>query len=180
MFDELENTVIGVAKHLAKTDHEQKQKWSNTVWTEQLIFHLGNLGHDRGFYVCGGGCARFDKCGQGEWLYDLVWLKLQNGYQGELVDVPMILESEWDEKIEGVEEDFYKLLVGRAQHRVMIFQQKNAEILTRISRRLKELVVKFSYTQPGDRYLLLGLSWLTKLSWQTYLLSRHLVTGLRY
>jgi hypothetical protein len=43
-----------------------------------------------------------------------------------VIDVPMILESEWNLKVDEVEADFSKLLLGRADRRVMVFQQRDA------------------------------------------------------
>jgi hypothetical protein len=67
--------------------------------------------------------------------------------------VPLILESEWLASEEGIEYDFRKLLLGRAQHRVMIFQHRNVPF---ILDKLKKQVQTFCRTESGDRYLFLG------------------------
>ncbi len=120
-------------------------------FTQNLIVALGQLGKSRGHEVCGGGCLDF---GRGEWLYDLVWLKHRDGF---VVDVPLILESEWSHHYSDITYDFRKLLVGRAQHRIMVFQQ-GPHLVEGVFRRLAEEVRTFSLTQAGDRYLLLGLT----------------------
>jgi hypothetical protein len=153
--DDLETAIIAAADQIATRGREEK--WpTDRVWTEQLLRQLANVGHEQHFYVCGKGSALF---GQGEWVYDLVWLKLENETHGDLLDAPLILESEWSVNLKDVEEDFYKLLIGRARHRVMVFQQKNADVLKSISTRLRDIVLKFEGTKEGDRYLFIGLSW---------------------
>ena len=52
-----------------------------------------------------------------------------------------------------IDEDFQKLLLSRAQHRVMIFQHNDVQ---RVFETIKDQVRKCRRTEPGDRYLLLG------------------------
>lgn len=63
------------------------------------------MGSDQGFRTYASGC---DKADWGEWLYDLVWLRMEDGH---VVDVPLIMESEWDRN--GLMDDFAKLVVGQ-------------------------------------------------------------------
>jgi hypothetical protein len=152
--DDLEKGIITEANRIA--DQGVGENWlSEGEWTKRLILGLSGLGHSQRFYVCGRGCRAF---GQGEWLYDLVWLKLESEKTGDITDVPMILESEWSPWPANIEEDFYKLLIGRAQHRVMIFQQSSAQALDKITERFRQIIRTFSGTRNGDRYLFLGFS----------------------
>jgi hypothetical protein len=152
--DDLENGIITEANRIA--EQGAGENWSSErEWTTRLVLGLSELGHSQGFYVCGRGCRAF---GQGEWLYDLLWLKLQNEKTGDIVDVPMILESEWSPRPVNIEEDFYKLLIGRAQHRVMIFQQSSAQALDKLTERFRQIIRTFSGTRDGDRYLFLGFN----------------------
>jgi hypothetical protein len=147
--DDVELEIIQTTMRVG--DQGQQERWpQERLWTQNLISALGQLGYSKQYHVCGRGCRDY---GQGEWLYDLVWLKNVDNF---IVDVPLILESEWSHRYTDISEDFGKLLVGRAQHRVMIFQQNNVDA---IFRRLTEEVRNFSLTQVGDRYLFLGLNW---------------------
>ena len=127
------------------------EKWpSDRIWAGDLISALGRLGQERNYYVCGKHGHKYG--GQDEWLYDLVWL-LQSR-DGVIVDVPLILESEWGVKSKDRREDFEKLLLSRAQHRVMVFQQRSD--MERICDRYIEQVQRFGLTRAGDRYLFVG------------------------
>lgn len=152
--DELEQAVINCAIGVAQRAVADNS--SDKTWTENLISTLAKLGQGRNYYVCGHRCHEYG--GQGEWLYDLVWLENHDGF---IVDVPLILESEWRVDSKGILEDFEKLLVGRAQHRVMIFQQKSD--VKRISDRCIEQVRRFGQTRAGDRYLFLGFEYTQKV-----------------
>jgi hypothetical protein len=135
------------------------EKWpSDRIWTGDLISALGRLGQERNYYVCGKHGHKYG--GQDEWLYDLVWL-LQSS-DGVIVDVPLILESEWGVKrSEDIREDFEKLLLGRAQHRVMVFQQRSD--VKRVCDRYIEKMQRFGLTQVGDRYLFVGFDYTEKV-----------------
>src|SRR4051812_20281726 len=112
--DDVEDAVLNRAKSVA--EQGAREGWnSERVWTRNLILALGHLGHKRGYHICGGGCAQY---GEGGWLYDLVWLQNWNKF---VIDVPLILECEWLTRYIDISQDFEKLLVGRARHRVMVF-----------------------------------------------------------
>src|SRR3954453_2659119 len=133
----------GVQTAMQIADQGKIEKWPNDkLWTEKLIVALGHLVHKKEYCVCGKECKHY---GHGEWLYDLVWLQNSNGF---VVDAPLILESRWLIGYKNISEDFEKLLLGRARHRVMVFQQKEAE---GIFNRLLEEVRNFALTQDGDR-----------------------------
>jgi hypothetical protein len=142
--DDIEKTIIQAASDIARQCSERQ--FSDRLWTQTLIAELGSLGSKLRYHVCGQGCAAY---GQGEWLYDMVWLEIKDS---ALVDIQLILESEWGNEID-IREDFLKLLVGRAQHRVMVFQ--NASVEPVFSRLIKD-VQAFQRTENGDRYLLIG------------------------
>jgi hypothetical protein len=140
--DEIEIAIVEVAKAVA--ERATKEKWpGDKDWTRELFKELGRLGESKGFSVC---CSGH---GEPEWLYDLVWLKRE---EGVIIDVPLILESEWSGRSKIIR-DFEKLLLGRARHRVMVFQHATSKGLQRILASLKMEVRKFNRTQSGDRYL---------------------------
>lgn len=86
-----------------------------------------------------------------------MWLSCKEG--GLIADVSLVLESEWATDQKSIDEDFQKLLLARAEHRVMIFQQKTLPDVEDVYDHLSRQISAFSRSQPGDRYLLAGLNW---------------------
>jgi hypothetical protein len=92
--------------------------------------------------------------GNREFLYDLVWLTYgDDGFR--MTGVPLVLECEWG-RLPDVDYDFEKLLLARADHRVMIFQGTDPE---QHFNRMIERVRHCGLTRSGDRYLLLCFDW---------------------
>lgn len=112
-------------------------------WTREVIGHLASLGHRIGFQPCA------HQCDHGEFLFDLVWLK-RNGQTIE--HVPLVVECEWGTD-EYIVEDFEKLLVARADHRLMIFDGTNVRDPDKLIERLFQAIRTFAKTLPSDRYL---------------------------
>ncbi len=135
---EIINGVNGVVEKAVAED------WPDSWWTKEILVTVGALGKRHGYYTCGPGGNQ-----QG-WLYDYVWI------DGERV--PLVLESGWGGPSQ-IDDDFQKLRIARAEHRVMIFQGKNID---QKFDNLAEQVRAFAYTQAGDRYLMLGFDWVTK------------------
>jgi hypothetical protein len=117
---------------------------SDAAWTRAIKNSLGRLGVSLGYTVYAAECD-FEE--NGEWLFDMVWLE-----QDEWVrSVPLVMESEWTPK--EVWDDFEKLLVARADHRVMVlWARTETQARTRIEELIKG-VAAYRRTEPGDRYL---------------------------
>lgn len=151
--DEIEADILKILHSLPLSVLEGGWK-SDRTWTSELKLKIGLLGKNHGYYICASGWGLPD--GQGEWLYDLVWLSIRGQ---SIVDVPLVLESEWAIDLKNIDEDFSKLLLARAQHRVMIFQQRTLSDVEKVFDFLSNQISVFSRSQPGDRYLLTGLNW---------------------
>jgi hypothetical protein len=148
--DDVEMEIIRIAMEVpTRADAE---KWGNKLWTKNLIFPLGQLGKQLGYYVCAARSLELEK-DQGAWLYDLAWLEYSDGNKC-LIGLPLILESEWSARDGYIDDDFQKLLVARAEHRVMICQGSDPD---RHFKRFAKQVRNCGLTQAGDRYLLLCL-----------------------
>jgi len=109
--------------------------------------------HGLGYVVCASECKGADN---GEWLFDLTWVaerKLPNGGT-EFIDMPLVVESEWNEDFEEeILSDFDKLMVARAWLRVMIFQGPDSQTKMRCFDGLRERIQAFVGSQSGGRYL---------------------------
>jgi hypothetical protein len=127
----------------------ETEGWDTTRWTVEVKLRIGTLGRHHGYEVY---AHEFREAGRSEWLFDLTWLKKdRNGFSSAL---PLILESKWGDPGE-VSDDFQKLMVARARHRVIVFDQGRGE---RMMDGLLEEVRHFEGSTPGDRYLFAGWS----------------------
>ncbi len=95
---------------------------TNREWTRQLKEDIGTLGTANGWQVCTSGFAGQFDC---EWLYDLVWYRNDHG---NLSEVYLVLESEWQEDDFAIKYDFEKLLLAKAALKVMVFQAYDQNI----------------------------------------------------
>lgn len=121
-------------------------------WTAAVKTRLCETGGMFGYWVG----ARADEVAEnkrdgGEWLYDVVWLD----YEGDfLISVPLVAECEWNPHIDWIEEDFQKLLLARADVRVMVFTGNEPENSREIATNLIGQIGRFRETLDGDTWLL--------------------------
>ena len=164
----VQDSLDGMLKETKEVEPEQLEstKW----WTKQVMTALCSWGIKnlkKGFWV-GASIIRDEvdmkelarnnggKIG-GEWLYDLTFLE----YDDEcLKRVPLVAESEWNDRKDKIFEDFEKLLVARADVRVMIFNgnrfRSEGETSIKSGRleKFKKYITECEHTQAGDTYLL--------------------------
>ena len=105
----------------------------------------------------------------GEWLWDITWRKEND--KSQMVDMSLVAECEFSKMtVAGIVEDFQKLLVARADVRLMIHEHFTDEILNdddspaeekhrapAMANHLAQHVQAFGYTQSDDVYLLIAL-----------------------
>ena len=118
--------------------------WDTRTWTHQVKARLVLLGRKGGYQTCTNGIvqgAQWDK----EWLYDLVWVHASDDFVVQ--DVFLVAEIEW-KGTRAIQQDFQKLLLARADCRVMIFDD-TADLRDQ----LIEQARTFGKSRPGDRYL---------------------------
>ena len=138
--------------------------WTKQVMTALCLWGFENL--KRGFWIGAsrtGDTETMKKCAehyggkfQGEWLYDLIFLEYDD--HGCLERTPLVAECEWGNKDE-IDDDFQKLLVARANVRVMIFNGNHYRTEGKSSIELNELevftdaITNCKHTKIGDTYL---------------------------
>lgn len=128
--------------------HERSKCWSNAKhtlpeYTHEVKNSLRGIGDNLGFTVCGSD----ENHG---WLYDLCWREQDKGLDRSM---PLAMESEWAQGFCAILEDFQKLLVSRADHRVFICSQPTPEDWMDCLVLLIEQIRRHRETKKGDRYL---------------------------
>ncbi len=97
---------------------------SDSGWTAKIKKGFLELGKKFDYETCPDECNR-------QWLYDLIWFK--NNEYNHLVELSLVLESEWSKNIYEIKYDFEKLLVAKAPIKVMICQENgNVEDLIKM------------------------------------------------
>jgi hypothetical protein len=105
-------------------------------------------------YVCAGQCNNADW--PEEWLYDLLWLRVhQTEDKTTILDSPLVAEIEWASALDNgpIRHDFQKLLIARADLRLMIFRAPDSKQGRTIVQELVEQIGTYAHTKRGDRYL---------------------------
>ncbi len=93
----------------------------------------------------------------GEWLYDLVWYEIANeGSKRNIKNIHLIMESEWLINTMEIMGDFEKLIQGRSEHRVMIFQKANESEVKIVMDEFRYTICNYKHSQKGDRYIFAG------------------------
>jgi hypothetical protein len=140
-YSETEREIVTSLTQLAKSLPDVPAGHGN--WTREIIGNLAGLARRSGLQPCAHGCDH------GEFLFDLVWLT-RNGEA--LEGVSLVAECEWGTD-QYVVADFEKLLLARADHRLLIFDGTNVHDADRLIERLRHAIHGFAKTRPGDRYL---------------------------
>ncbi len=95
-------------------------KGNDAEWTRATFCALEEIGNQLGYKS-----LYSNKCGgPGEWLWDFVWIEHDPTSQN-IMALPLVVESEWTTS--NVQYDFEKLIVSRAQLRLIIFQAQSKE-----------------------------------------------------
>lgn len=160
----LQSTIDADRDQLESTDW-----WTNQVMTALFDWGIRNL--KKGFVIClstkyhstdmqdrarvRGGRV------QGEWLFDFTCLEYDD--KGYLTGVPLVAECEWNDSKDYIDDDFQKLLLARADVRLMIFngnryrceedRSSNREIPIKMNELLCHIKT-CEHTRAGDTYLL--------------------------
>jgi hypothetical protein len=120
-------------------------------WTKEFKRALIEMGRKAGYKVCASGSHH--EC-EPEWLFDLTWYKEDGeGVEKRLVDVPLIVECEWNSSMNHIRGDFEKLVVSNASHRLMICQSRKQNMPS-LKNYFEKAVNSYTLGRPGDRYLI--------------------------
>ena len=66
------------------------------------------------------------------------------------------MECEWDQSEDAIRWDFDKLVVAKADHKLVVFNQRTLESVKWMMEKLLERIRHFDDKLPGERYLMAG------------------------
>ncbi|HMU88272.1 MAG TPA: hypothetical protein PKC11_11700 [Agitococcus sp.] len=135
-------------------ERSKAESWSpSTDWTSAVKRSLCDLAASKNL----ASCASIDNADYSEWLYDVVWLETQEGAKDttNVIDCVLVCESEWG-NVGHIRDDFQKLLLAKADYRLMIFQANSLDGFNKILLQLKEQICLFKKSVISDRYLFVG------------------------
>ena len=161
--DDLVNRIVAEFRGLEQELQRNPDDWpqSSGQWTKEVLLTFCKLGRELGYTVWATGnspnLVPDEWRDGGEFLYDASWHESDNC--GRTISLPMVAESEWG-GLEEVEYDFQKLLLARAEVRVMVYyskglQRTRCDYDQKYRDRLCELVAAFNGKQK-DTYLLVA------------------------
>jgi hypothetical protein len=122
----------------------------NREWTNAVKLAVAGIMSARGCIVyTNGGLA--DTRGE-EWVFDLC--ACHQDAAGRLIDIDLVLESEWSSNLHAQQWDFQKLLLARAKLRVFVTEVANQNNVTGVFERCTDEVEASNLPLNGDRFLL--------------------------
>jgi hypothetical protein len=125
---------------------------SNREWTKRVKECLCTLGKQNGYRIAASHCAGADTA---EWIYDMVWASVQDD-PWQFWEMPLAMQCEWSTHSDDIVWHFEKLLVAKAHHKLMVFQQAVESDVRDVMEQLKTMVKAFKTSFQGERYLLAG------------------------
>jgi hypothetical protein len=161
-----------IRQMFAKFPTQSALGYTDREWTKQIMGQLGELGVAHGWEVCAGGFSgRFER----GWLYDLVWYRNEprGDSSGNLAEVFLVLECEWQKNLRSIKFDFEKLLLAKAALKVMIFQSHNRNASTHVAE-LRKAIDMFHARDSSEIYIL------ASFNNSTYQFDVHQITGDSY
>jgi hypothetical protein len=156
--DDVEREIM--SELLTASSVGQQFGWDNRAWTRGVKNAIVAVGKRLNHRTAGNGCDSDDGC---EWLYDVLWYKVDDAF---LRDVLLVAESEWGD-LKAIKCDFEKLLVARADHRVMVFESNGIVGIRDIVANIVAWVRNYRRSERTDRFLLAG--WAVN-HWQFFLI----------
>jgi len=115
---EIEDDILEVFKSITGQLSFSKPK---KEWTKAILLAIGTLGKKHGCHVCG-----LREHFEPAFLYDLSWYI--NDAEYRLLDMPLVLESEWSDRYSYIKFDFEKLLIAKSKFKIMVFKASGNKV----------------------------------------------------
>ncbi|MBA4196515.1 MAG: hypothetical protein C0459_03070 [Chitinophaga sp.] len=144
-FNQIENKLINLFNEFVN-EVDEKKIYGDRLWTKELKKRIAKLGLDEKYQVATSG---FKDTYEPEWLFDLTWYS-EDDFK-RLKKLHLVVESEWDRKYSGIKYDFEKLLIAKADLKLLICQSSH-DNLNELFLKFEDAINAFSNTK-GDRYL---------------------------
>lgn len=152
MLKALEGEIRGLLDAIARDYSASPPVQPDGTWTRDIKQRLCDLGRQWGCDVSATGC---EGAYLHHWLLDVV---LSRGRGDELLDVLLVMGSEWSRDRDEITWDFGELLLAKAGLKLFLYQQPDRTLLDEITATLERLTRAFRRASPGERYLLAGFS----------------------
>lgn len=132
-----------------KTNPDNIDKWldKDKFWTKIIKESFGELGKNGKFKV-------YSNLHESEYLLDLVW-EARDTKSGGLI---LGLESEWNNKGDEIEDDFYKLMYTKCKLKVFVYSSSSIENADKLICQFKEYLSWFDGHIPGEKYLFIDVT----------------------
>ena len=129
-------------------------------WTKAFFDILKEIGIEEGHKVYSSSTSTPipEKDGGPEWLFDLSWSiesRLEDSWMTDYKGLKLICESEWNMSRDEVIYDFQKLLVGKADIKIMIVQFNKKETFDKVMEWCKQ-AADISLRGDDSAYILIG------------------------
>tara|TARA_R110001583_G_scaffold193212_1_gene361183 strand:- start:8220 stop:8726 length:507 start_codon:yes stop_codon:yes gene_type:complete len=146
---EIENVIVDRLNHWSSIALGANHKVLGIECTSNIKNIIGEYGLELGYEVSASGNIKFDS----EWLYDVIW---SNSNEFGFSRLELILESELSRNLEQIKYDFDKLLVGNANHRIMICMTLgNGKGVKLILKQCSDSVSNYELLAKDSRFLVL-------------------------
>ena len=133
---------------------DRGERWTRSEWTKHVKEAIFKIGRKKYVITTHGLGDRTEP----QWLFDMAWSVECGPKSAYLQRLVLIAEFEWNRKAVDLDWDFQKLMVGRADYRLFVFDQKSKEDVSIFIDRFVKQISMYQGTQEGDRYLFAGSS----------------------
>lgn len=148
MISKIKDAFKALARHDREIGGLSSKRWSGRVFSA-----LGKIGQGSGYRVYAQGNP--PNTHGPSFLYDLCWLKYDQ--HTCLKRCGLILECEWGNARQ-IDDDFQKLLIGRADLKVMVFQRRTDARVKELFTEMARWIDRFDQAIPGENHLMCGWS----------------------